>query len=185
MAEEAKKPRGRPKKSTQLALQQEAPQNITTQDNIIGVLKGAGLPVSTIASAVGLSKVCTYEHLKRDNVKDLVETVAMHLVNQSVPKAACNIVDAVQRYEADVVDEAGNIVYKSQQSIQERELALKYSEKVLASVGVFKDNSGGTINNIVNQTTNIISPVVQEMLGFLSQRIIDIPDQEIVEGEYK
>lgn len=113
-----------------------------------------GKSKSSIAEEVGLhrSQVCRFAN--REDVKELIETEAMRLL-EVVPDAVDNIKTTVKGMK--------NLPKKD---IKNRELAYKASAKVLESAGILNTATPSqVIVNIFKQSEKpLISPLVQKVL---------------------
>jgi len=123
----------------------------------IGVLRGEGKTYREIGNEVGLSGGRVYTICQEEEVKDLIKDVTLRLINNGVVLAAENVIKEVKNYS-------------SKKSVKERELSLRYSERVLESAGVLRNQQGNAVTNILNQTQNIISPIVIEVLEDFQKR---------------
>lgn len=125
----------------------------------IGVMRGQGKTFHEIGTEVGLSDSRVYHICQEDEVKSLIQDVTLRLINNGVSIAADNMLQEVKNYS-------------SKKSVKERELSLRYSERILESAGVLKNQQGNAVTNILNQTQNIISPVVIEVLEDFQRRCL-------------
>ena len=130
-----------------------------------------GQSQTVIAQTLGVSQSTISRLLKKEDVQGFIKEWSLKLL-EAVPQSVENL--------KDLVNEMPGI---PKGDIKRRELSYKASKKVLESAGLLNTPSPSpTFVNIFNQTTNIISPVMEKILAEIAGKSVDLPT-EIDYGE--
>lgn len=112
----------------------------------------AGVPADDIAKAVGISKRHVYRKLQAPEIKEMIDSATSMILGSSLDRAVSNVQDVIGRYGEFVSSGAHHMVA----------LSLKYSAKLLESVGILPSPAPSYFIQQVNQsiTVNEVSPAL-------------------------
>lgn len=123
----------------------------------------AGKTVRQLAKETGTSKSAVAYQANKDNIKAIIEGAAEVLYEQCVPRATSNIIEIVHS------DDPGD-----------KELKLKYSEKVLQGPGIMASPTQSVYITQINN--NSISVMPEEIKHLLGNREAATP---VIDAEYE
>lgn len=147
----------------------------------------AGVHQRVIAESLGVSQPTISRMKDKGELKPYIEQAQLALLD-SLPDAIGNIKHAIDSYQkpgekVKIRDKDGNEKEKIIIDEQLRDHGFRASLKVAESVGILPTNlQSQTIVNILNQTENVINPIVVEYLksrpGLLNMPPLDLDEQE-------
>jgi transcriptional regulator with XRE-family HTH domain len=123
----------------------------------------AGLTQEVIAGQIGMSRATVSRRSNKDDVKALVEQAKDKMMKEYLPKSVENIGYAINKFQE----------LKPAEDNQLRYLGYRASEKMLENIGILGTPSPG-FQILINQTNQIVSPIVQAMLDKHNGDVIDV-----------
>ena len=130
----------------------------------------------SISEALNISQPTVSRIANLDVTRQLIETARKQIIESTLPKAVQNVQQCVDSATTDHRDTDGN---ESPHLKDMRYWGLRYSEKLMESIGVMGSNTPSTVVQAVfNSTTTVLSPVVEQLLVQIG-RPADLPSLEI------
>jgi len=111
-----------------------------------------------IAKETGTSAPTVCRRLKREEIQALVNDIQARLIDQAAAKSAQNIIDIVNTENSKLINQK-----------------LKYSDKVLQSIGIMPAHTQSIVfNTLINQSNNLVGSDILQILQALNiKRISD------------
>lgn len=131
------------------------------KDKLIALEYTHGKTQQEIANELNIGQATVSRKLNKAETKAYIEQVQAEFLSKALQTSADNIVSVIEGYK----DSSSSDPI----SWQKREHGFRASSKVLESVGIFSGHAQSAyIISIFNSQTNIISPVIQQLLSNLT-----------------
>ena len=152
----------------------------SSQDRMIAVKRANGLSTRAIEKETGINYVTVSHHIKKPDVKALIQQINDRVMTEAANQAADNIIHAVTSYQRKEV----------KKDPQLREHGFKASNSLLQAIGILPSHAQSQLYvTIMAQSTTYINPQVVQILQRIEgmegieDKVVDIPSLNLdVEG---
>jgi len=150
-----------------------------TPEDVAEIVTGiaAKIPYRQIASKIGCSAATVCCTAKKPEVKELIEQAQKRLLSETLETATCNIIGLVNDYDKPPVSPENEDKEVVDYNKQRKDHGFRATIKILESAGMLPSHAPSLhVQNIYNQTTIQLTPLVQGILDKFAGSIQEPPD---------